>query len=539
MIKRRMARREFLASIGTSFGGSVMLRVMAALGLGTSLNACGSSSASPAPNPPVSPPPPSMLQSPRPGDWPANVGAGRTVAILGGGLAGMTAALEMTRLGYTCTVLEAQPQAGGRITTIRSGDVVNETDSTQTCLFDVDPDLYFNAGPSRIPHHHEFLLGYCREFGIALETFTNDNRAALLHGSGSFGGQPLPARQVIADTRGNIARLLATAVNQNALDMDLSATDKTNILQMLSVYGDLDGSFGYTGSERAGFPDQEDVGSRRRGELLSPLDLSELIADTLYPIRTAFAHGLDQQPTMLQPVGGMDRIARAFETQVLSSLVFDAVVTEIRRLSSGVRIVYDRLGASNTLVTDYAVIAIPATVLASIPSDFSTAHRNEIAGFQYTSAVRVAFQSRRFWEQDHNIYGGISWTDRDITQIWYPNHGFGSQNGIVLGAYAFGGPAGDTLTNQTPAARIDTVTQQANDVHPEFQAEVSRGLSVAWEKVPLALGGWGTSTPNVLLTEDDRFFFAGEHLSILQGWQEGAILSAYSAIDQVVTRDTA
>ena len=139
-----------------------MLRVMGALGIGTTVSACGSSSASPAPNPPVSPPPPppTMLQSPRPGDWPVNVGVGRSVAILGGGIAGMTAALEMTRLGYSCTVLEAQPQAGGRVKTIRSGDTVTETDSTQTCLFDVDPDLYFNAGPSRIPHHHEFLL--CR-----------------------------------------------------------------------------------------------------------------------------------------------------------------------------------------------------------------------------------------------------------------------------------------------------------------------------------------------------------------------------------------
>ncbi len=541
MTKQRMARREFLSSIGTSFGGTVMLRVMAALGIGTSVSACGSSSASPAPNPPgppPPPPPPTMLQSPRPGDWPVNVGTGRTVAILGGGIAGMTAALEMSRLGYTCTILEAQPQAGGRNKTIRSGDVALETDSSQTCLFDVDPDLYFNAGPSRIPHHHEFLLGYCREFGIALETFTNDNRAALLHSSTSFGGQPLPARQVMTDTRGNIARLLATAVNQNALDAELSATDKNNILQLLSSFGDLDGSFGYTGSERAGFPGQEDVGSRRRGELLTPLDLSQLIGELLFPIRTAFTHGLDQQPTMLQPVGGMDRIARAFEAQVLSNLVFDAEVTEIRRQAGGVRIVYDRLGASNTLDTDYAVIAIPATVLASIPNDFSTAHQNEIAGFQYTSAVRVAFQSRRFWEQDHNIYGGISWTDRDITQIWYPNQGFGSQNGIMLGAYAFGGPAGDTFTNLTPAARINAVTQQAAELHPEFLTEASRGLSVAWQKVPFALGGWGTSTPNVLLTEDDRFFFAGEHLSILQGWQEGAILSAYAAIDQVVTRDT-
>jgi len=54
------------------------------------------------------------------------------------------------------------------------------------------------------------------------------------------------------------------------------------------------------------------------------------------------------------------------------------------------------------------------------------------------------------------------------------------------------------------------------------------------EKMPFQLGGWGTSNAATLLTPDDRIVFAGEHLSILQGWQEGAILSAYHAIDAVV-----
>jgi monoamine oxidase len=62
---------------------------------------------------------------------------------------------------------------------------------------------------------------------------------------------------------------------------------------------------------------------------------------------------------------------------------------------------------------------------------------------------------------------------------------------------------------------------------------------VAWAKVPFQLGAWGTSDPGILLTPDDSIFFAGEHLSILQSWQEGAILSAYHAIDGIVARDSA
>lgn len=41
-----------------------------------------------------------------------------------------------------------------------------------------------------------------------------------------------------------------------------------------------------------------------------------------------------------------------------------------------------------------------------------------------------------------------------------------------------------------------------------------------------------------LLTADDNIYFAGEHLSILQGWQEGAILSAYHAINGIVAIDS-
>ena len=304
---------------------------------------------------------------------------------------------------------------------------------------------------------------------------------------------------------------------------------------MLQGYGDLTAGFAYTGSSRAGFPGQEDIGSRQRGDLLSPLDLTELISATLMQLRADFPQGLNQQPTMLQPVGGMDRIAQAFEAQVAQGLVYEAVVTEIRKIANGARVIYQvRGGAPQIIDADYCVCTIPATVLRDIPNDFAPAYQTAIAAFDYSTATKIAFQSRRFWEQVHNIYGGISWTNQDITQIWYPSSGFGQTNGIIVGSYVFGGPAGTNFSNQTPTQRINTTVTQANALHAEFGNEVSRGLSVAWPKVPFQLGAWGVSDPGILLTPDDNIFFAGEHLSILQGWQEGAILSAYQAIDSVV-----
>ena len=237
---------------------------------------------------------------------------------------------------------------------------------------------------------------------------------------------------------------------------------------------------------------------------------------------------------MLQPVGGMDQIARAFEMQVAADMITDAEVTEIRKITDGVRINYNRLGTPTQFDADFCVCTIPATVARNIPNDFSAPHQSELDNFAYTSAGKIAFQSRRFWEQDHNIYGGISWTTQDITQIWYPSAGLGQLNGILVGAYIFGGPAGDNFANQTPQQRINDALSQGGALHGNLNGEASRGISVAWSKVPFQLGAWGVSSPLTLLTPDERIVFAGEHLSILQGWQEGAILSAYHAIDQVV-----
>ena len=84
---------------------------------------------------------------------PQDSGRGKTVAILGAGVSGLTAAYELDRAGYDVVILEAQRRAGGRSLTLRRGDTFQEMNQpAQTCEF--DEGLYLNAGPGRIPHHH-------------------------------------------------------------------------------------------------------------------------------------------------------------------------------------------------------------------------------------------------------------------------------------------------------------------------------------------------------------------------------------------------
>jgi monoamine oxidase len=97
-----------------------------------------------------------------------------------------------------------------------------------------------------------------------------------------------------------------------------------------------------------------------------------------------------------------------------------------------------KTGAPQATDADFVISTIPLSVLRNIPSDFTCPVKSaiEIGARSYVPAGKIAFYSnRRWWETDHHLYGGISWTSRDITQIWYPSHDFHGKNGIIIGGY--------------------------------------------------------------------------------------------------------
>ena len=62
---------------------------------------------------------------------------GTRVLILGAGVAGMTAAYELSKYGYETPILEARTFAGGRCQTARRGFTLTEANGvTQRCRFD-------------------------------------------------------------------------------------------------------------------------------------------------------------------------------------------------------------------------------------------------------------------------------------------------------------------------------------------------------------------------------------------------------------------
>lgn len=514
---RKQSRREFLHRIGGMGGTAAVYQAMTSMGL-------------------LVPGDAQAAKARRRWDETSKqalAGPKPTIAILGGGISGLCVAYELKKAGYPFYVIEARNRPGGRNHTLRNGTKIQEYDSEQLCDFDDDEELYFNAGPARISQHHSNLLAYCRELAVPLQAMVNDNRGAYIHASSAFGGKPVRAREVITTIRGNIAELLAKAINAGALDTEISFEERSFVFDVLRDYGALDSNLKFNGSSRGGV--NSGTGGLNAEQSVSPLNLDDFFFDTEVPFKPNFTESYNQSATMMQPVGGMDRIAYAFANQIEDKIYYGAEVTAIRRNGNGVRIegrAGEQVGA---VEADYAIVAMPPSVLKNIPNDFSANVKNAISQVQYANPTKIAFQSKRFWEQDEQIYGGISWTDPNIQQIWYPSGGFGKDQGIILGSYLFGGSHADYFSNLGIEARIELSLAAGEKVHPQYREHLQHGISVAWSKVPHSLGGWSVSTPSPLLQQaDGPFLFTGDHLTYLQGWQEGAVISSLNALSNLL-----
>jgi monoamine oxidase len=518
------SRRSLLSMIGVVAGSAAMYHAMTELGYAEGSNFAGPIK--------LSPPPPDT-----------------TVLILGAGVAGMVAAMELRDAGYKVRVLEYNGRPGGRNWTLYGGDTYTELGgATQHVQF--DSGQYINPGPWRLPYHHRGILHYARRLGVALEPFTQVNYNAYVHSTDAYGGKPQRYRQVQADFHGHVAELLSKCTRQNALDQAVSAEDREILMLALRDWGALDENYEYkksfSSSMRRGFATDPGGGIKSVPVPSEPAAFGDLLRSRLWSA-IGSGHNYELQSAIFQPKGGMGMIGKAMGKDLGPLIEYNCKVTSIRQDGSGVTVSYvdARDGKEmRTAAAKWCICTIPTPILAQIPMNVGPQMKAAIDQLPYLAALKVGLQfKRRFWEEDDGIYGGHSYTNLPNALIGYPMWDYFSKGkGVLLGAYTFGRPA-YLAASKPPEERIKDALLHGSQIHPQYMAEFETGVAVAWHRVPWTLGCQGAWTDasreahyNNLCAIDGRIMLANEHASRLPGWQEGSVLSALDAIGRLHTR---
>jgi monoamine oxidase len=247
---------------------------------------------------------------------------------------------------------------------------------------------------------------------------------------------------------------------------------------------------------------------------------------------------------MQEIAGGMDRLPEAFYKAMPNRVRFGAKVTSMTQDSHSVSVHYTTRSGRFTISGDYAICAIPFSVLREIEvigRPFSRHKQKAIRELNYNASTKILLQvQHRFWEQEDGIIGGTTVTDLPIRRICYPSFSDPhDERGVLLASYTWGQDAlrwGGLDSREMIEQGIEDVAQ----IHPSILTEFEVGASHAWYNDPYARGAFALFEPGQhtrlqadIIAPEGRIHFAGEHTSLYHAWIQGALESGIRAAREI------
>jgi monoamine oxidase len=445
-------------------------------------------------------------------DWNKSRGNPQNVLILGAGVSGMAAAIELINLGHTVKIIEGQMRAGGRIQTLRSAFA---------------DDLYVDMGAARIPENHDWTMKYIREYDLDLHPF-NPSEGDFIH---MMKGKKIPYS---AQTS---AGLEEYPVNLTSAEMDMgwpgiSSAPFQEVLNNLGDPTSLD------------WPTQDiapnDAYSFK--EYLERKGYSREIADLLM-IGWETDEGMNMSVLELireltlsfgaprnKIVGGNDLLPAKMAESLGNHIQYGTKVTDLRQGENEVSVSVARGGISSTMTADRVICTFPLPVLRKmdVVKTLTSGKQDAINELTYWDLSRTAIQvSDRYWKKEG--FNGFAATDQPM-EIWDPNYESTSTRGLIA-AYVKHDDS-QLFNSLSDQERLDFSSNHINQVFPGLMDHFEGGHTKCWKEDPWALGAHSIGSRNQmtdllphLIKPEGRIHFAGEHASAYHGWIQGAIES--------------
>jgi monoamine oxidase len=440
------------------------------------------------------------------------------VAVIGAGLAGLSAATRLAAAGIGVTVYEAGQRVGGRTYTERG----------------VFPGRTVDLGGEFVDSWHDQLRGMVSALGLELEdTWEDDDvqdTVASMHGD-LFGEDELERFE--RTMKEAVERALAShPFDPNDITYtSFDAHEKT--LDAMSASDWLD---------RAGI-------ARDRSRTVLEAGFVSLYggsleeASALVLLQEVIGAGPESDERYVIK-GGAGQVA-----EVLTKRLPEGTVKLGHRLSAltekapgKLELTFEVDGAERTETAEAVVLAIPFSTLRDVKLSvpLSPVKKRAIAELHYGAASKVCVGiTGKPWRALNS--SGTVLSDSAFPYCWDATRMQDSEHGVIT--FFTGGTDGRLLGKVDDSMSRAAMLEVLNRVFPGVRAAARPGeqVTVPWSDEPFAKGGYALYAPGQVTAfrgcegePEGRVFFAGEHTSLeAQGYMEGAVRSGVKAARDV------
>jgi monoamine oxidase len=429
------------------------------------------------------------------------------VVVAGAGLAGLSAAHELTSSGVSVTLLDARARAGGRVWTVRDGFADGQ---------------HAELGAEFVDEGHAHVRALARRFGLPLVRVLD---GGFLHrvrvaGDGFHVSRSGPW-EMCGDLLAPLLRRYQAA----------GGRDDEEVVREISTWS----LTGWLEHQRASDEALAMARTVRGFFLADPEDLSVLpmvaqLADTGSPARIP----------VFRIVGGTDRLVAALLAHIPARTLLRHQVRAVEQAEDGIVVrVSDERERLQEIACDAVVMAMPASTLRdiAITPPLPEHQQKAIARLRYGCATKVAVQVADAALRRRRARAFA--TDGALGAFWDATDGQSSDANSIIHFLAGGSASarlGALASTGGSALLADLCWLRLAG------APIVATHRVTWEDDPFARGGYAYADPGFdpawkpLLSRRARnIVFAGEHTSRdHQGYMEGAIESGQRAAAELL-----
>lgn len=450
-------------------------------------------------------------------------GSETRVAIVGAGIAGLTAAWKLKAGGVVADVYEAAARVGGRMMTARG--LLSPTQTT-------------DLGGEFIDSVHTDLLDLAKELGLDLLDTLAPSEAALKSDAYFFGGTHHTVAEVITEFS-PLAQKMAADYDSFG---DISYKDDGGAKKLdntsISAYLDQIGASGW-------IRDLLEVAyvteyGRDSGEQ-SSLNLIELIGTDVSGGKfEIFGDSDERYVTKGGAQRFVDELARRMDAQVN----LGQKLVRIAANGTGYTLDFELLDTGTTVSVDadFVILTLPFTTLRDVDLqvELPAAKTKAIKelGYGYNAKILVGLDQRIWRDQG---YSGYTYADVGFQLAWdCSRQQEGTDGGLTL--YS-GGQPGLDVGKDSADAQAKKLMPGMEKVYPGVTATMNGKVArFHWPTYNLSKGSYAcylpgqwTSIGGAEIETVGRLFFAGEHTSAdFQGFMGGGAQTGRLAAEGVL-----